>query len=164
MSLVFYTFMIGIGATAIMDLWALFLKMAFNISGLNLSMVGRWIGHIPKGKFIHQGIGKSPAIAKEAIIGWTAHYVSGVIFAAALVLIWGVSWVENPSLIPVLIVGVATVVFPFFLMQPCFGMGFAASKLPNSSIIRLKSLMAHSIFGLGLYISAVLTNKILETI
>ncbi|TIP86738.1 MAG: DUF2938 domain-containing protein, partial [Mesorhizobium sp.] len=36
---------IGAGATAMMDLWGLFLKRAFAIPSLDYAWVGRWIGH-----------------------------------------------------------------------------------------------------------------------
>lgn len=35
---------IGTGATAVMNLWGLFLKRAFAISSLDYAWVGRWIG------------------------------------------------------------------------------------------------------------------------
>ncbi len=162
MNLIFYGFATGIGATAIMDIWGLLLKFAFNITGLNISMVGRWIGHIAKGRLMHQGIANSPAISGEVIIGWIAHYAIGVIFALVLMLIWGTSWAENPSMMPALIVGITTVMFPFVLMQPSFGMGIAANKLPDRHTIQLKSIAAHFAFGLGLYISALLIKKIDE--
>ncbi|MTI10337.1 DUF2938 domain-containing protein [Rhodospirillaceae bacterium RKSG073] len=148
----------GIIATITMDIWALFLKAAFNIVGLNYAMVGRWIGHFFKGKLTHKAIGKSSRIAGESIIGWVLHYTIGILFAAVLVLIWGYS----PSIIQSLIIGISTVVFPFFLMQPCFGLGIAGSKLPKPNSARLKSLMTHFIFGLGLYLGGFTTKIILS--
>jgi hypothetical protein len=53
-----------------------------------------------------------------------------------------------------LVVGVFTVVFPFFLMQPGMGIGIAASKTPNPNVARLRSLTSHAIFGVGLYAAA----------
>ncbi|WP_420548557.1 DUF2938 domain-containing protein [Curvivirga sp.] len=150
--------LIGIIATIIMDIWALFLKAAFNIVGLNYGMVGRWIGHIFNGKLTHQGIGKSSKIAGESIIGWVSHYVIGILFAAMLVLIWG----SSPTFIQSLIIGISTIVFPFFLMQPCFGMGIAGSNLPKPNNARLKSLITHFIFGLGLYLGGFTTKIILS--
>jgi hypothetical protein len=43
-------------------------------------------------------------------------------------------------------------VFPFFIMQPSFGLGVAASRTPDPTQARLKSLATHTIFGLGLYL------------
>jgi len=147
---------IGIGATAIMDIWALFLKVAFNIPSLNYAFVGRWLGHLPKSQIVHQNIGTSPVIKGEMMIGWIAHYAIGVIFAAALLLIVGLAWSRSPHAIPALMTGIVTVGFPFLVMQPCFGMGVAASKLDDSHIAQFKSLLAHTVFGIGLYVSALI--------
>jgi hypothetical protein len=47
---------------------------------------------------------------------------------------------------------------PFFTMQPSFGLGIAASKTPHPNQARLKSLMTHTVFGVGLYLSAALLS------
>jgi Protein of unknown function (DUF2938) len=57
--------------------------------------------------------------------------------------------------LPALLFGVGTVLVPFLLMQPSFGLGIAASRAPNPTQARLRSLMAHTAFGVGLYVSAV---------
>lgn len=152
---------IGIGATVIMDIWAIFLKSAFGVTSLNYAMVGRWIGHMVKGKLMHQSIGQSPKITGEAIIGWSAHYIIGVIFAITLILIWGQKWLSSPSMIPALVLGFVTVVFPFLLIQPCFGMGVAATKLSSPHITQIKSIAAHLVFGMGLFLSGLLGRVLL---
>jgi len=53
-------------------------------------------------------------------------------------------------------------VAPFFIMQPAFGLGFAASKTKNPAQARLRSLMNHTAFGLGLYLFAMLVNWLLR--
>ncbi|MFI5237550.1 MAG: DUF2938 family protein, partial [Ignavibacteriales bacterium] len=45
--------------------------------------------------------------------------------------------------------------------QPSFGFGIASSKLPHPNLLRLKSLSTHLIYGIGLYVSAILLNVIL---
>ncbi|MCZ3133241.1 DUF2938 domain-containing protein, partial [Acinetobacter baumannii] len=52
-----------------------------------------------------------------------------------------------------LIVGLASVVFPFLLMQPGMGAGIAARRTPRPGVARLRSLVTHAVFGLGLYAS-----------
>ena len=52
---------------------------------------------------------------------------------------------------PALIVGIGTVAAPFLLMQPGMGLGIAASRTPGPRAARLRSLLAHAIFGVGLY-------------
>lgn len=148
--------LIGIGATALMDLWALFLKRLFGIPSLNWGMVGRWIGHFPQGRFMHNNIGGAPAIPGELIIGWSAHYAIGIVFAGLLVVVWGHAWARHPTLLPPLIVGFLSLGAPFFIMQPGMGLGIAAAKTPKPNVARLRSLATHTVFGIGLYGSALL--------
>ncbi|MDQ3221992.1 MAG: DUF2938 domain-containing protein, partial [Gemmatimonadota bacterium] len=71
------------------------------------------------------------------------------------------SWLERPTLLPALAFGVATTLVPYLVMQPSFGLGFAASKTPSPNQARLKSLMTHTVFGVGLYIWALLLSQVL---
>ncbi|OTA21439.1 membrane protein [Xenorhabdus beddingii] len=145
---------IGAGATVVMDLWAVIIRRCFGIPSLNYSMVGRWLGHIPKGKFIHTHILQAEPVKGESGMGWFAHYFIGIIFAGILLLIWGLAWAKNPTFLPALIMGFVTVIAPFFIMQPGMGMGIAASKTPAPNTLRLRSLMAHTSYGIGLYLAA----------
>ncbi|BET95671.1 DUF2938 domain-containing protein [Xenorhabdus taiwanensis] len=151
-----YSVLVGTGATVFMDLWAVFIKRYFGIPSLNYSMVGRWIGHIPKGKFIHTSILQAEPMKGETGIGWFAHYLIGIIFAGLLLFIYGLDWARNPTFLPALMIGIVTVVAPFFIMQPGMGMGIAASKTPAPNTTRLRSLMAHASYGVGLYLAALL--------
>ena len=87
----------------------------------------------------------------ERLVGWTAHYLIGVAFAALLVALWGREWMDRPTLAPALLVGTGTVTAPFLLMQPGMGAGIAASRTPRPAAARLQSLVNHATFGLGLY-------------
>jgi hypothetical protein len=149
-----HAIVIGAGATAVMDLWTLLLKRLFGMPSLDYAMVGRWIGHLPRGRFRHDGIVKSSPIPGERVIGWSAHYATGVVFAAVLLGIWGLDWAHDPSLGPALIVALATTAAPFLVLQPALGLGIAASRTPRPNIARLKSVATHTSFGLGLYIAA----------
>ena len=40
----------------------------------------------------------------------------------------GSNWLEPPTPIPAILFRVVTVLAPFFIMQPSFGLGFAASQ------------------------------------
>jgi hypothetical protein len=61
-----------------------------------------------------------------------------------------------------LLYGIGTVVFPFFIMQPSLGLGIAASRTPNPTQARLKSLLTHSVFGVGLYVCALGVSYVLR--
>ena len=57
---------------------------------------------------------------------------------------------------PPLIVGLVTVGAGWFLLQPGMGAGIAASKRPNPNQARMLNIAGHIVFGLGLYLTAVL--------
>ena len=153
---------IGIGATAVLDLWSTLLKRLFAVPAPDWGMVGRWFGHFPQGRFVHESIGAASPVRGERLIGWTAHYAIGIAYAALLLAIWGLDWARQPTLLPALVVALFTVVAPFFIMQPGMGAGIAASRTPNPAQARLRSLLNHSVFGVGLYLSAVVAAALLH--
>ena len=144
---------IGIGATAVMDLWGIVRKPLLGIPPPNYGMVGRWIAHMTHWQFRHDSIAASSRMRGEHIIGWTAHYLIGTAFAALLIGICGGSWIQNPTIGPALAVGIGTVAAPFLVMQPGMGAGIAASRTQHPTSARLQSLITHTVFGLGLYAS-----------
>jgi hypothetical protein len=153
---------IGIGATVVLDLWAVFLKRVFGTASLDWAMVGRWVGHFADGRFVHDKIAQASPIRGERAIGWCVHYATSIVFAALLLTLVGLGWARQPTFLPALIFGIATVVAPFFIMQPGMGAGIAASKTPNPTIARLRSLMTHTVFGVGLYASALLCAQLIK--
>ena len=64
---------IGVGATVVMDLWALLLQRLFAIPPSNWAMVGRWVGHLTNGQFVHDKIADAPPIRAELALGWIVH-------------------------------------------------------------------------------------------
>ncbi len=145
--------LIGIGATAVMDAWLLLLNH-LGVPTLNFAFIGRWVGHLFRGQFAHAAIAKAVPIRGELAWGWITHYAVGVAFATVLVGIQGADWVRSPTLLPALAVGVCTVAAPLLVMQPAMGSGFAASRTPTPLKNCLRSLANHTVFGFGLYLSA----------
>ena len=152
--------LIGAGATALMDVWGLLLKR-FGIPPLNYAFLGRWIGHLPRGRWRHESIAKAAPVEGERLIGWAAHYSIGVAFAALLLATFGLAWARSPSLLPALAVGVVTVLAPWFILQPAMGAGIASSKTPRPVFNAVKSLVTHTVYGLGLYLAALATQRVL---
>jgi hypothetical protein len=153
---------IGIGASLVMDLWNLFLKRTFGIPSLNYCLLGRWLRHMPDGTFRHASIGAAPQKPFECTVGWMAHFTIGVVLALAFVVLTPGDWLARPTLLPALLYGIGTVVFPFFIMQPSFGLGIAASRTPKPTQARLKSLATHTVFGVGLYVCALGMSYVLR--
>lgn len=149
---------IGLGATLIMDFWALFSRRYLGFAPPNYCLVGRWFCYMPEGKWVHHNIAKSAAMPGECAVGWLAHYAIGAIYGMALVGLTSGEWRHDPSLHVAVGFGVATLTFPFLVMQPSFGFGTFSSRTVNPREARLKSLLAHIAFGVGLYISAASLN------
>jgi Protein of unknown function (DUF2938) len=153
---------VGVGATLVMDLWNLFLKRMFGIASLNYCLLGRWLRHMPEGTFRHRSITAAPQKTLECPVGWIAHYTIGVVLAVAFVVLASGEWLARPTLLPALLYGIGTVVFPFFLLQPSFGLGIAASRTSSPTQARLKSLVTHTVFGVGLYVCALAVSYVLR--
>jgi hypothetical protein len=152
---------IGIGTTLIFDLWGLFLNYAFKVTPSNFCLVGRWLLYMPEGIFRHSNINSAPPKSAECIVGWIAHYMIGITFAATFLSLTGKDWLQHLTPTPALIFGMITVSAPFFVMQPAFGLGVAASKSSNPAQARLRSLINHIVFGFGLYVSGYLVHLLL---
>lgn len=156
-----FALLIGGGATVVMDLWGLLAARVFKFPPPNYAFVGRWIGHMPKGRFAHTAIAQATPIAGERLLGWVAHYSIGVLFAALLLALYGAGWARQPTPLPALMIGFATLAAPFLLMQPGMGAGIAASRTPNPAQARLRSILTHAVFGLGLYGTALVAGAAL---
>ena len=156
-----YALPIGAGATALIDLWAIARRRLFGSALPDYSLVGRWLAHMPRGRFRHASIKAASPMRGERPIGWIAHYLIGIAFAAILLAVWGLDWARHPTIGPALIVGIGSVVAPFLVMQPGMGAGIAASRTPRPNAARLQSLVTHGIFGLGLYAAGCVTSLLL---
>lgn len=152
--------LVGAGATLIMDLWALLMQRGFGIAPPNYCFVGRWFSYMPAGIFKHANIASAAKRPAECTIGWIVHYLTGVLYAFILVIPTSGRWLEHPSLLPALVVGVGTVLIPYLVMQPSFGLGIAAAKAPNPTQARVRSLMSHAAYGVGLYVAAVVVSYV----
>lgn len=153
---------VGLGATIFLDVCTELLKRGFKIPTANNCMLGRWLGHMVHGTFKHPSIAAAAAQPAECAIGWIAHYITGVVFGIAFVALAADQWLQSPALMPALIFGIVTVGFPFLIIHPAFGFGVAASKAPDPLKARLRSLMNHALFGLGLYVSALVLRSVFK--
>lgn len=151
--------LIGLGATAIMDVWLLLLKKA-GIPGLNFAFLGRWVGHIFRGQWFHRSMATAQPVQGELALGWLSHYISGILFAFLFIAIKGTFWLQQPGFLAALCMGMVTVVAPLLIMQPAMGAGIASRKTATPLKNSLKSLLNHSVFGIGLYLATIAMNTL----
>jgi Protein of unknown function (DUF2938) len=145
--------LVGVGATACMDLWLLLLRRA-GLPTLDFALLGRWVGHLGRGRFSHAAIRLAAPVPGERLLGWGCHYAVGITFSLLLLALVGPAWLARPSAAPALAWGLATVAAPLFVLQPAMGAGIASRRTPAPLANLLRSLANHAVFGLGLFFSA----------
>lgn len=142
----------GVIATAVLDLWQWLVKLVFGVPPTNWALVGRWFSYIPHGKLVHEGIGNSEPVPREAAMGWIAHYAVGLIYAAIYVAFAWFVLGSGPTFPSALGFGVITVIAPWLLLQPGMGLGIFARNAAKPNVVRAHSLSSHVAFGVGLYL------------
>lgn len=113
------------------------------------SSLGRWIGHMFKGRFRHEDITKAEPIAHEATIALIAHYGIGLTLGAAYALLLRVPQQRQNSLSRATAYGVATTAFPWFWMFPARGQGVMGLRDGDLRVPAF-ALCTHVAWGLGL--------------
>lgn len=58
--------LIGVGATAVLDLWVQFAKRVLGLPGSNWGRVGRWLGYFPRGRRGNLSRQPGPALCSAA--------------------------------------------------------------------------------------------------
>ncbi|MCF3642424.1 DUF2938 domain-containing protein [Rhizobium sp. TRM95111] len=156
MELIWRGVVIGIGATVLIDLWAVLLWRAFGQARPNWAPVGRWFFHLKNGTVFHDDIAAASPYRHELALGWAGHYAVGIVYGVLLALLVGRDWFATPTFLPAWILGIVTVGAGWFLLQPGLGLGWAASKLPHRNRVRVLNLVSHTVFAIGLYGTALL--------
>lgn len=154
------TIVTGVLATLTMDAWGILRRPLLGWPVADYRLIGRWVAHLFRGTFRHEAIGRAAPVPGESTLGWVIHYATGLAFAAAMFAIAGDDWAHAPTLAPALAFGLATVLFPFLVMQPAMGLGIAASRTPRPATARLQSLLTHAVFGAGLHLGALVAARL----
>lgn len=149
---------IGAGATIILDGWALVLARAYGVPKPRWDLVGRWVSGLPRGQFVRENLAQAPPVPGELAIGWMVHYAIGIAYAALLLAIWGIDWARRPTPGPAIVLSLLLLAAPFLIMQPGMGLGIASTKTPDPTAAILRSVIGHTVFGIGLYLSALATR------
>jgi len=149
----------GLFATIAFDLWQRLVHLATGIPPSNWAMVGRWFGHMPRGRFAHAAIAAADPVRNELALGWTMHYLIGILYGFAYMGMTGLL-AAAPSPANGFLFGLASVVVPWFLMAPALGLGVMARKAPNPNVPRYSALAGHCVFGIALYAGAAVHGAI----
>ena len=94
--------LMGLGATVLIDLWALVRQRLARVPLPNWAMVGRWVMHLLRGRLFHENIAAAQLMPKERQIGWVFHYFVGVVYGVFFALLAGPDWISVPTFLPFL--------------------------------------------------------------
>jgi len=144
---------VGVLATLTMDVVAM-IALRLGITGrgprrTGPALIGRWIGYLFQGRFMHTDILQTPPLRGERLLGFTAHYLIGIVLTIAYLGLLVVVH-ATPTALSAILYGTATTVLPWFLMFPSQGMGWLGRNAPGDAHLASTSLFNHVVFGLGI--------------
>jgi hypothetical protein len=145
---------VGVAATVTMDVLGSIAGRVGLIRGAKGIWVGRWYLGIARGRFVHSDIRAAPELAGEKRAALIGHYMIGIVLAVIYVLGAGRLDVAPDTLLTALGYGLATCVFPWFLVLPALGFGAFGLRGPPELRLFTSSLMNHLFYGFGLWWSA----------
>ena len=145
---------VGIAATVTMDVLGSVARRAGLAAGAKGIWVGRWYLGILHGQFVHSDIAASPELTGEKRAALVGHYVIGIVLAVVYVVGAGLLGVSPGGFLVAIGYGLATCVFPWFLVLPSLGFGAFGLKGPKELRLFTSSVLNHFFYGLGLWWSA----------
>jgi hypothetical protein len=151
-----YFLIVGLLATATMDVVALAtVKTGIVHLGpyrIVPELLGRWVGCFPTGTFLHSTILATPSVPHEKLVGLVSHYLIGLTLSSVLLFPHVRVWHRRVTFRTGVVFGLATCIFPWFLMFPAMGFGIMALRLPNPTTLTLFSACNHVAFGIGIFL------------
>jgi len=144
---------VGVLATVTMDAVAV-IALRLGIGGRGQrrtgpDLIGRWVGYLLQGKFRHTDILQTPPLRGELLLGFTAHYLIGIVLTLVYLGFLVVTH-TMPTALSAILYGTATTVLPWFVMFPSQGMGWLGWEAPGDAHLARASLFNHIVFGLGI--------------
>ncbi len=142
----------GLFATIIFDLYQLSLNYAYGIEKPKWNLLGRYFLGYKEGKFIRETLIDDEELYNELFWGYFFHYLIGILYGIVFV-IFNFLLFDYPSILLAYIFGFSTVLGAWcFLMPFAYNLGFFASKSEQRGNLLAQNLIAHFVFGTGLFI------------
>ncbi|MCW8985742.1 MAG: DUF2938 domain-containing protein [Thermoanaerobaculales bacterium] len=142
---------VGVAATVTMDVLGSASRRIGLTAGAKGQWVGRWYLGIARGQFVHSNISAAAEQAGENRAALVGHYAIGI--ALAVFYVVGAGWlgISPGAFLVALGYGLATCVFPCFLVYPALGFGLFGFRGPPELKLFTTSLMNHLYYGFGLW-------------
>ena len=148
----------GLFATFIFDLFQSSLKYAYGIEKPKWNLLGRYFLGYKESKFIRKTLIDDEELDNELLWGYFFHYLIGIIYGIVFVILNFLLF-DYPSILLAYIFGFSTVLGAWcFLMPFAYNLGFFASKSEGRTNLLAQNLIAHFVFGTGLFIGLYIFN------
>ena len=142
----------GLFATFIFDLFQSSLNYAYGIEKPKWNLLGRYFLGYKESKFIRKTLIDDEELDNELLWGYFFHYLIGIIYGIVFVILNFLLF-DYPSILLAYIFGFSTVLGAWcFLMPFAYNLGFFASKSEGRTYLLVQNLIAHFVFGTGLFI------------
>ena len=142
----------GIIATVLFDIYQIALNYAYGINKTRWNLVGRYFIGLKNNKYFRNDLINDPFEKHELIYGYLIHYTIGIIYGFFYILI-NLIFYDEPSISIALIYGFITILGGWCIMMPfAYNLGFFASKSDEKNQLIVQGLLAHFVFGIGLFI------------
>jgi len=147
-----YGLIAGIIATILFDIYQIALNYAYGINKTRWDLVGRYFIGLKNNKYFRDDLINDPLEKYELIYGYLIHYTIGIIYGLFYILI-NLIFYDEPSILIALVCGFITILGDLCIMMPfAYNLGFFASKSDETNQLIVQGLLAHFVFGIGLFI------------
>lgn len=140
----------GLLGTLIMDVWSAVTGKLGLVAKPSSALLGRWVSHIPRRKFVHKDIRKADKHPLEGKIGMVTHYAIGAVLGILFIVLVHTAHFSPKNYFVAAGYGFITCIFAWFLMFPSFGFGVFGTKAPAEAKLLRTSTINHIIFGISL--------------
>ena len=142
----------GIIATVLFDIYQIALNYAYGINKTKWDLVGRYFIGLKNNKYFREDLINDLPEKYELISGYLIHYAIGIIYGLFYIII-NIIFFKEPSILIALIFGFFTILGGWCIMMPfAYNLGFFASKSQEKYQLIVQGLLAHFVFGTGLFI------------
>jgi len=143
--------LVGIAGTVTMDVLGIVSRKVGLAPGAKGRWLGRWYLGIPRGHFVHTNFATAPEQPGETRATLVGHYAIGITLAVFYVIGAERVGLSPASLVVAVGYGLATCVFPWFLVFPALGFGAFGRRGPPELKLFTASLLNHLFYGFGLW-------------
>jgi hypothetical protein len=120
---------------------------AFDSKRLSPQIIGRWTAGLLRGQYRREDITAEEPVPGELALGMATHYATGIMLTGAFLLASGR---RDRTFARAVGYGVATSVFPLFIMFPSMGYGPAGTRSGEARRLARTMLVGHLAFGAGI--------------